>query len=291
MPADDEAQASLKRGSKGLEESIAAYDAKEYEDAERKLRATLKELHLAVGAMSTCMELCEATALYAAVLHQRGDIEEAKLHLIDLMALSPTFELSPKRYIRDFIALRGPGGHRPQRGAARQRDGEVPPLGRARLRGRRVPGLHADDAADDADGQAHAAAGSPRLPPARAAHGGDAGRMRRSSPSWPPPTNYKKYDAQVDKVATEIIKTTPSQASIAMGKALSIDRGPAGHGEGSGPQRHRAGGGLLRLAQRQEAGEPARGAPGRRVRPGEVGDGAPGELPGEQRAWAAESRR
>src|SRR3954454_4761311 len=59
MPADDEAQAALKRGSKGLEESLAAYEAKEYEDAERKLRATLKELQGAAGAMSSCTELCE----------------------------------------------------------------------------------------------------------------------------------------------------------------------------------------------------------------------------------------
>lgn len=223
MPADDEAQASLKRGSKGLEESLAAYEAKEYEDAERKLRATLKELHLAVGAMSTCAELCDATALYAAVLHQRGDIEEAKLHLVDLMALNPTFEMNPKRYGRDFIALRAQvatGRSAVLRGNATVKsrpsgarvyvDGEfqgftpmtLPTMqvGKHMLRldrpGFRQHGQLIDVTPDDSEIVAE----------------------------LNPTSNYKKYDAQVDKVATEIIKTAPSTAASAMGKALSIDR-------------------------------------------------------------------
>ena len=223
MPADDEAQASLKRGSKGLEESLAAYEAREYEDAERKLRATLKELHLAVGAMSTCAELCDATALYAAVLHQRGDIEEAKLHLVDLMALSPTFEMNPKRYARDFIALRAQvatGRSSVLRGSATVKsrpsgarvyvDGEfqgytpmtLPTMqvGKHMLRldrpGFRQHGQLIDVTPDDSEIVAE----------------------------LNPTSNYKKYDAQVDKVASEIIKTAPSTAASAMGKSLSIDR-------------------------------------------------------------------
>jgi hypothetical protein len=39
-----------------------------------------------------------------------------------------------------------------------------------------------------------------------------------------PTSSYKKYDSQLDKVAGEIVKTTPSPAAAAMGKALSIDR-------------------------------------------------------------------
>ncbi|HLK99343.1 MAG TPA: PEGA domain-containing protein [Myxococcaceae bacterium] len=223
MPPDDEAQASLKRGSKGLEESLAAYEAREYEDAERKLRATLKELHLAVGAMSTCAELCDATALYAAVLHQRGDIEEAKLHLVDLMALSPTFEMNPKRYARDFIALRAQvatGRSSVLRGSATVKsrpsgarvyvDGEfqgftpmtLPTMqvGKHMLRldrpGFRQHGQLIDVTPDDSEIVAE----------------------------LNPTSNYKKYDAQVDKVASEIIKTAPSTAASAMGKSLSIDR-------------------------------------------------------------------
>jgi hypothetical protein len=234
MPPDDEAQASLKRGSKGLEESLAAYEAKEYEDAERKLRATLKELHLAVGAMSTCAELCDATALYAAVLHQRGDIEEAKLHLVDLMALSPTFEMNPKRYGRDFIALRAQvatGRSAVLRGSATVKsrpsgarvyvDGEfqgytpmtLPTMqvGKHMLRldrpGFRQHGQLIDVTPDDSEVVAE----------------------------LNPTSNYKKYDAQVDKVASEIIKTAPSTAASAMGKALSIDRALLGTVKDLGP--------------------------------------------------------
>lgn len=234
MPADDEAAASLKRGAKGLEESLAAYEEKEYEDAERKLRATLKELHLAVGAMSACADLCEATALYAAVLHQRGDIEEAKLHLVDLMALNPTYELSPKRYVRDFISLRAQvatGRSAALRGSASVKsrpsgarvyvDGEFQgytpmtlqtmQVGKHMLRldrpGFRQHGQLMEITPDDSELVAELT----------------------------PTSNYKKYDAQLDKVATEIIKTAPSPAATAMGKSLSIDRGLIGTVKDLGP--------------------------------------------------------
>jgi hypothetical protein len=227
MPSDDEAQAALKRGSKGLEESLAAYEAKEYEDAERKLRATLKELQGAAGAMSSCTELCEATALYAAVLHQRGDTEEAKLTLIDLMALNPTFELNIKRYNKDFIALRalvatsrtsvlrGSATVKSRPAGARvYMDGEfqgytpvtVGPMqvGKHLLRmnrpGFRLHGEIVEVTPDDVEVTAELT----------------------------PTSNYKKYDAQVDKVAGEIVKTTPSTAAAAMGKSLSLDRGLLG---------------------------------------------------------------
>ncbi len=234
MPPDDEAQAALKRGTQGLAESLASYEAKEFEDAERKLRATLKELHLAIGAMSSCVELCDATALYAAVLHQRGDIEEAKLLLVDLMALSPTFELSPKRYGRDFIALRAQvatgrtavlrGGasvkSRPS-GARVYVDGEFQgytpmtlntmQVGKHLLRldrpGFRQHGQLIDITPDDSEVVVELT----------------------------PTSNYKKYDAQLDKVASEIVKTAPSPAATAMGKSLSIDRGVLGTVKDLGP--------------------------------------------------------
>lgn len=234
MPADDEAQASLKRGSKGLEESVAAYDAKDYEDAERKLRATLKEFQGAVGAMSSCAELCEATALYSAVLTQRGDTEEAKLTLIDLMALNPTFELNPKRYNRDVISLRASvatSRTSVMRGSANVKsrpagarvyvDGEfqgytpltVGPMqvGKHMLRldrpGFRQHGELMEVTPDDVEVTAELT----------------------------PTSNYKKYDAQVDKVAGEIIKAQQSPAAAAMGKSLSIDRGLLGTVKDLGP--------------------------------------------------------
>jgi hypothetical protein len=234
MPADDEAQASLKRGSKGLEESLAAYEAKDYEDAERKLRATLKEFTGAVGAMSACTELCEATALYAAVLTQRGDTEEAKLNLIDLMALNPTFELNPKRYHRDVINLRASvatSRSSVMRGSATVKsrpagarvyvDGEfqgytpvtVGPMqvGKHMLRldrpGFRQHGEIMEVTPDDVEVNAELT----------------------------PTSNYKKYDAQLDKVAGEIVKTQASPAAAAMGKSLSIDRGLLGTVKDLGP--------------------------------------------------------
>ncbi|MCP3097652.1 PEGA domain-containing protein [Myxococcus sp. K15C18031901] len=106
LPGDPNAQSALERARKGYTESAAAFDKKEYDDAEAKIRATLKELSGAPAAMRGCSPLCESLALYAAVLHLRGDVEEAKLVLIDLIAVSPTFELNPKRFSRDFIALR-----------------------------------------------------------------------------------------------------------------------------------------------------------------------------------------
>ena len=107
LPLDGEAQGSLRRGQQGYQESLESFDKKDYEAAERKVRATLKELQGAAAAMTaSCSPLCEATALYAAVMHLRGDVEEAKLALLDLMALNPTFELDVKRYSRELIALR-----------------------------------------------------------------------------------------------------------------------------------------------------------------------------------------
>src|SRR5262245_39475654 len=44
MPEDAAAKASLDKARKGLSESVAAFDKKEYEEAEKKVRATLKEL-------------------------------------------------------------------------------------------------------------------------------------------------------------------------------------------------------------------------------------------------------
>jgi hypothetical protein len=108
MPMDEEAVAALKRGEQGYQESLAAFDKKDYENAEQKVRATLKELQKAPAAMrSGCRPLCDAMALYAAIMFQRGDMEESKLAMLDLQALSPTYELDAKRYNREVLTLRG----------------------------------------------------------------------------------------------------------------------------------------------------------------------------------------
>lgn len=103
---DEEAAASFKRAETGFKESKAAFDERNYEDAERKLRATVKEYGKAVGAMKGCGNLCDAVAMYGSVLQARGDVEEAKIAILDLLALSPSFELDRKRYPQNFLALK-----------------------------------------------------------------------------------------------------------------------------------------------------------------------------------------
>lgn len=106
IATDEEAAASLKRAETGYKESKAAFDERNYEDAERKLRATIKEYGHAVAAMKNCGNLCDAVAMYGAVLQARGDVEEAKIAILDLLALSPTFELDRKRYAQNFLSLK-----------------------------------------------------------------------------------------------------------------------------------------------------------------------------------------
>lgn len=106
LPPDDDAESSLKRAETGFKESKDAFEAKAYEDAERKLRATVKEFSRAAAAMSRCAHLCDAIAMYAAVLQQRGEVEEAKITLLDLLALAPTHELDRKKFPQEFLTLR-----------------------------------------------------------------------------------------------------------------------------------------------------------------------------------------
>ncbi|MBE2250081.1 MAG: PEGA domain-containing protein [Myxococcus sp.] len=103
---DEDAAASLKRAQTGFAESKADFDNRQYEPAERKLRATLKEYDKAAAAMKTCGELCDAWAMYGAVLQARGEVEEAKLAILNLIALSPTFELDRKKYPQGFLSLK-----------------------------------------------------------------------------------------------------------------------------------------------------------------------------------------
>lgn len=103
---DEDAAASLKRAQTGFAESKIDFDNRQYEPAERKLRATLKEFDKAVAAMKTCGNLCEAWAMYGAVLQARGDVEEAKLAVLNLLALAPTYEIDRKKFPQDFLSLK-----------------------------------------------------------------------------------------------------------------------------------------------------------------------------------------
>src|SRR5438067_571880 len=92
-PADDAATMALKRAEHGYEEGRTSFDAHQYKDAERQLRAALLEFQKAASAMAECGHLCESLAMFAACAFERGDQEEARQHLIDLNALDASLEL------------------------------------------------------------------------------------------------------------------------------------------------------------------------------------------------------
>ncbi|QSQ18644.1 PEGA domain-containing protein [Pyxidicoccus parkwayensis] len=228
MPEDAAAKASLDKARKGLSESVAAFDKKEYEDAEKKIRATLKELETAAGAMRGCSPLCESLALYGALLHLRGDVEEAKLALMDLIALNPTFELNPKRFGRDYLALRvqvATGRTAQLRGGALVKsrpagarvylDGEqvgftpvtlsTLPIGKHLLRlerpGFRQYGKLLEVTPDDVE----------------------------VSTDLVPTPQYKAYDAQLDRVAGEVLRAGQKSSGVStMGQSLGLERAVVG---------------------------------------------------------------
>ena len=106
LPDDGEAEASLQRAQRGFRESEAAFRGTDSEDALRKLSATLKEYRTAAGALKECGNFCDALVMYAVLLNKKGEVEEAKLALLDLMALEPTKELDARKYGSDIVNLR-----------------------------------------------------------------------------------------------------------------------------------------------------------------------------------------
>ncbi|RKH43260.1 PEGA domain-containing protein [Corallococcus llansteffanensis] len=225
LPDDAAAQASFQRAKKGFEESVKAFEAREYEDAERKVRATLKEVEGSVAAMHSCFPLCDALALHGAILQLRGDVEEAKLLLIDLMALNPTFELNPKRFSRDFIGLRV----------------QVATSRTSQLRGTATFKSRPAGARVYVDGEAvgYTPVTLPALPV-----GKHLVRMERPgfrqfgqiaevtpddtevSAALVPTATYKAYDVQLDKVLGDVSRPSdkPANAVVALGKSLGLDR-------------------------------------------------------------------
>lgn len=106
LPANDQAEASLRRAEQGYSEGLDAFKDRALANAELKLRATIKEYGRAVAAMKDCERLCDAIALYAASLHARGDVEEARFALLDLLALSPDYELPKGRFSPELAKLK-----------------------------------------------------------------------------------------------------------------------------------------------------------------------------------------
>ncbi|RKH51182.1 PEGA domain-containing protein [Corallococcus sp. AB049A] len=229
LPDDPAAQASFARAKKGYEESVKAFEAREYEDAERKVRATLKELEGSVASMTSCFPLCDALALHGAILQLRGDVEEAKLLLIDLMALNPTFELNPKRFSRDFISLRV----------------QVATSRTSQLRGSATFKSRPAGARVYVDGEAvgYTPLTLPTLPVGkhlvRMERPGfrQYGQITEVTPDdvdvtavLAPTATYKAYDAQLDKVIPDVSRPSdkPANAIVALLKSLSLDRAMVG---------------------------------------------------------------
>jgi hypothetical protein len=228
MPEDEAAKTALERARKTFSESVAAFDKKEFEEAEKKVRTALKELEAAAGAMRGCSPLCEALALYGAVLHLRGDVEEAKLALMDLIALNPTYELSPKRYNREYLALRV----------------QVATGRTAQLRGGATVKSRPSGARVFVDGEpvGYTPVTLPTL-----AIGKHLLRLERAgfrqhgqllevtpddvevSADLVPTSAYKAYDVQLDRVAGEVIRSGPKASGVtAMGNSLGLDRAMVG---------------------------------------------------------------
>ena len=217
-----EAEASLQRAERGFSESEKAFAETDAEDAERKLRATLKEYGNAAGAMKECGNYCEALVMYASVLHKRGDTEEAKLVLLDLLALEPTKEIDAKKMGREVINLRAQVAQsrsalfrgsaeiktRPA-GARVYLDGEFKghspiklttlPVGKHLLRlerpGFRQHGQFIEVTPDDIEVQA----------------------------DLQPTDGWKQWDAQMDKVAQDAARGS-GQALTSAGQSFGLDR-------------------------------------------------------------------
>ncbi len=221
---DEDAAASLKRAQTGFNESRIDFDNRQYEPAERKLRATLKEYDKAVGAMKTCGDLCDAWAMYGSVLQARGEVEEAKLAILNLIALAPTFELDRKKYPQGFLALKAqvamsrnaqlrgniavktkPAGARVFLNGEFQGFSPVTlqtlPIGKTMIRvekpGFRQVGTMIEVTPDDVE----------------------------FSPELIASSGFKAFDALMDRLAAEALKDKGGTTMASVGKTLGLDRG------------------------------------------------------------------
>jgi hypothetical protein len=226
MP-DEEAIASLKRADKGFADSKVSFDAKQYEEAERKLRGTVKEYGKAVAAMKTCGHLCDSIAMFSAVLQARGDVEEAKIVLLDLISLAPTFELDRKRYPQSFLTLKAqvatgrnaqirgnidiktkPAGARVYLNGALQGYSPIVlqslPVGKAMLKIER-PGFRQVGVMVEVSSE-----------------------TQEVSQGLVASSGYKAYDEILDKLAGEALKDNGGQAMASLANSLKIDRAVVG---------------------------------------------------------------
>lgn len=227
VPPDDSGEAALKRAEQGYAQGRMSFEATQFEDAERKLKAAINEYLKAASAMRDTFHYRDALAMYAATLFLRGDTEEARLVLLDLLSLDLDFDLNPKRFPRNFLKfrtqvagsrnanLRG-NVHVTSRpaGARIYLNGELQgftpallstlPAGKHVLRlerpGFKQFGTFVEVSPEDTEVNAE---------------------LR-------PTSAYRAYDALLDKVAGEVVREKGNDALTALGKTLGLDRAIVG---------------------------------------------------------------
>jgi PEGA domain-containing protein len=227
-PPDDAAEMSLRRAEHGYEEGRTSFDAHQYPDAERKLRAALLEYQKAGSAMTECGHLCESLAMYAACAFERGDQGEARQYLIDLNALDKTLELSPKRFRKELLALRATVGKSRQSELRGNIHVKTKPAGARVYLDGDFQGYTPHTLSTLPVGKHLVRVERPGFRP--------YGELVELAPEQElevetelsPSQSYRSYDALLDKVAAEVARDRPGPALAALGKSLGLDRALVG---------------------------------------------------------------
>ena len=227
VAADDNALEALKRAGKGFEEGRAAFQARKHEEAELKLRATLKEYSKAVGALEKCGKFCDTLAMYAATMLARGDEAEAKAATLDLLSLAPAYELDRKYFDSKYL------GFKVQVGMSKQ----------AQLRSSLTVKTKPGGARIYVDGEQVGFSPATANTLALGKH-----LLRIERPGFKrygaiveitieesevkhdllPTSGFKAYDTLLDKLAAEVSKGKGGPTMAGMGKTLNLDRALVG---------------------------------------------------------------
>lgn len=227
VPPDEAAEAGLRQANAAFAEGASAFESKYWSDAETKLRAAIRMYDKAAPAMKSCARLCDATAMYAAVMQARGDAEEAKLAVLEYLALKPQSPLDPKRYPPEFQKLVG----------------QVEASQRAQVRNSLVVSSSPPGARVYLNGESkgYAPLTIPGVPIGKVlVHLERPGFMRSGrivsmalrdeevAETLRATEDYRSYDGLMDRLATEALKNRPGSAMTSVGKMLGLDRAVIG---------------------------------------------------------------
>ncbi len=219
---DDEAAAAFKRAEAGHAESKRLFEARSGEEAEKKLRATLKDYSRAAAVMKGCGKLCDTVAMLGATTLGRGDTEEAKFVILDLIALGNP-DLDRKRFAPEFLSLKS----------------QVSGSRNAQLRGSLMVKSRPAGARVSLNGefQGFTPVNLPSLPTGKAMIRLErpgfkqAGAIVEISPEDQDvsidliaTSTFKAYDGQLDKLAAEAAKEKGGATMAALSKSLGLDR-------------------------------------------------------------------